>query len=89
MGQNFRLVNVQGGNPFPSFRKGKLWMERSFFNYVGNIPVVLVYKALLDLGYDTDYVQCILEEMQISDMERRAFLYYTLVFCVDFMGENC
>lgn len=50
--------------------------------------VALTNMVLLDLGYDTDYVQCILEEMQISDTERRAFLYYTLMYCVDFMGER-
>lgn len=50
--------------------------------------VALTNMALLDLGYDTDYVQYILDEMQIGDTERRAFLYYTLMYCVDFMGER-
>lgn len=50
--------------------------------------VALTNMALLNSEYDTDYVQYILEEMQVSDIEKRAFLFYTLVFCVDFMGER-
>lgn len=48
----------------------------------------LTYMALLNLEYDTDYVKYILEEMQISGVERKAFLFYTLMYCVDFMGER-
>lgn len=48
----------------------------------------LTNMALLDLEYDTDYVKYILEEMQVSDVERKAFLFYTLMYCVDFMGER-
>ena len=48
----------------------------------------LTNMALLNLRYDTDYVQYLLEEMQVSEIERRAFLFYTLLFCVDFMGER-
>ena len=40
------------------------------------------------MEYDTDYVEYILEEMQINDVRKRAFLFYTLMFCVDFMGER-
>ncbi len=50
--------------------------------------VALTNMALLDLGYDTDYVKYILEEMRITDIEKKAFLFYTLLFCVDFMGER-
>lgn len=50
--------------------------------------VALTYMALLNLEYDTDYVKYILDEMQISDVERKAFLFYTLMYCVDFMGER-
>lgn len=50
--------------------------------------VALTNMALLNMEYDTDYVQYILEEMQISDVEKKAFLFYTLMFCVDFMGER-
>lgn len=50
--------------------------------------VALTYMALLNLEYDTDYVKYILDEMQISSVERKAFLFYTLMYCVDFMGER-
>ncbi len=50
--------------------------------------VALTKMALLNLEYDTDYVEYILEEMQIGEAECRAFQFYTLVYCVDFMGER-
>ncbi|MDE6213683.1 MAG: hypothetical protein K2M70_09460, partial [Lachnospiraceae bacterium] len=43
---------------------------------------------LLHMGYDTDYVDYLLEEMDISRVERKAFIYYSLIYCVDFMGER-
>ena len=50
--------------------------------------VALTNMALLNMGYDTDYVEYILEEMQVSDVQKKAFIFYTLMFCVDFMGER-
>lgn len=50
--------------------------------------VALTYMALLNMEYDTDYVQYILEEMQLSSVQKRAFHFYTLMYCVDFMGER-
>ena len=50
--------------------------------------VALTNMALLNMRYDTDYVTYILDEMQINDIEKKAFLFYTLMFCVDFMGER-
>lgn len=50
--------------------------------------VALTNMALLNLEYDTDYVTYILEEMQVSEIQRKAFLFYTLMYCVDFMGER-
>lgn len=50
--------------------------------------VALTNMALLNLEYDTDYVQYILEEMRITEQEKQAFLFYTLLYCVDFMGER-
>ncbi len=50
--------------------------------------VALTYIALLNEGYDTKYVEYILEEMQLTEKEKRAFLFYSLVYCVDFMGER-
>lgn len=50
--------------------------------------VALTNMALLNMGCDTDYVKYILEEMQVNDAEMKAFQFYTLMFCVDFMGER-
>ena len=50
--------------------------------------VAMTNMALLNMEYDTDYVEYILEEMQLNDIEKEAFLFYTLMFCVDFMGER-
>ncbi len=50
--------------------------------------VALTNMAFLDYGYDTDYIDYILSEMNINEKERRVFLFYTLMCCVDFMGER-
>ena len=50
--------------------------------------VALTNMALLNMEYDTDYVKYILEEMHVNDAEKKAFLFYTLMYCVDFMGER-
>lgn len=50
--------------------------------------VALTNMALRNMEYDTNYVKYILEEMQVNDVEKKAFLFYTLMFCVDFMGER-
>ncbi|MBQ2862168.1 MAG: hypothetical protein IJE83_05200, partial [Oscillospiraceae bacterium] len=38
--------------------------------------------------YDTDYAEYLLEEKSCSNSERKAFLFYCLMYCVDFMGER-
>ena len=48
----------------------------------------LTKMAFLDLGYDTDYITYLLEEMQVCGIEKTVFDFYTLMFCVDFMGER-
>lgn len=50
--------------------------------------VALTNIALLNLDYDTAYVRYILEAMQPSDLAKKAFLFYSLMYCVDFMGER-
>ncbi|MBQ2934845.1 MAG: phosphotransferase [Lachnospiraceae bacterium] len=50
--------------------------------------VAMTYMALLNMGYDTDYVTYLLEEMKVNLEEKKAFAFYSLVFCVDFMGER-
>ncbi len=50
--------------------------------------VALSNVALLNMDYDTDYIDFLLEEMKISQIEKKAFIFYSLLFCVDFMGER-
>lgn len=50
--------------------------------------VAMTNVALLNMDYDTDYVDHLLDEMHMDQTERRAFIYYSLLFCVDFMGER-
>ena len=50
--------------------------------------VALTNMALLNMDYNTDYVKYILEEMRVNDVEKKAFVFYTLMYCVDFMGER-
>ncbi len=50
--------------------------------------VAMSNVALLNMGCDTVYVEYLLEEMKINPAERKAFLFYSLLFCVDFMGER-
>lgn len=48
----------------------------------------LTNMAFINLGFDTDYVKYILEELQLKTIEKKAFIFYTLMYCVDFMGER-
>ncbi len=50
--------------------------------------IAMTYVALMNMGYETDYVEYLLEERGCSDSERKAFLFYSLLFVVDFMGER-
>ena len=50
--------------------------------------VAMTKMALLNMGCDTDYVTYLLGEMHLTEIEKRAFTFYTLLFCVDFMGER-
>lgn len=50
--------------------------------------IAMTYVALLNMGYETDYVEYLLEERGCSDLERSVFLFYSLLFTVDFMGER-
>lgn len=50
--------------------------------------IALTYMALLDMQCDTVYVQYLLDEMDVTGAEYRVFLFYTLLYCVDFMGER-
>ncbi len=48
----------------------------------------LTCMALMDLECDTDYAGYILEGMEPKGAQRRAFIFYLLMYCVDFMGER-
>ena len=50
--------------------------------------VALTKMALMNMGCDTDYVTYLLDEMCLTEMEKKAFAFYTLLCCVDFMGER-
>ena len=50
--------------------------------------VSLTNVALLDMEYDTDYVKFLLDELNINELEYKVFLFYSLIYCVDFMGER-
>lgn len=54
-----------------------------------NITFVAMTKvALLNMNLDTKYIDYLLEEMHLNNEQSRAFIFYCLLFCVDFMGER-
>ncbi len=50
--------------------------------------IAMTYVALLNMECDTDYVEYLLEERGCDTKECKAFLFYSLMYCVDFMGER-
>lgn len=50
--------------------------------------VAMTRVALLNMDLDTRYIDYLLDEMQPNTMEHKAFVFYCLMFCVDFMGER-
>lgn len=44
--------------------------------------------SLLDMQVDTDYVNYIIVELKLNEFQKKIVLFYTLVFCVDFMSEK-
>ena len=50
--------------------------------------VAMTKVALLNMNLDTNYVDYLLEEMHLNDEQMKAFIFYCLLFCVDFMGER-
>ena len=50
--------------------------------------MALTRMALLNMGYDDRYAACLLAEYGPDEEQRRAFAFYTLLYCVDFMGER-
>lgn len=50
--------------------------------------IALTYVALLNDGNNTDYAEFLLEERGCTEIEMRTFYFYSLMYCVDFMGER-
>lgn len=50
--------------------------------------IAMTYIALMNMDCETDYVEYLLEEHGCTASEKKAFLFYSLMFCVDFMGER-
>lgn len=50
--------------------------------------VALTKVALLNMGLDTKYVDYLLGELHPNTEQYKAFIFYCLLFCVDFMGER-
>lgn len=50
--------------------------------------IALTFIALLNMKMETDYVDYLLDYKKVSILEKKAFLFYSLLFCVDFMGER-
>lgn len=50
--------------------------------------IAMTYIALKNMDCETDYVEYLLEERGCTEAEKKAFLFYSLMFCVDFMGER-
>lgn len=48
----------------------------------------LTEMALVSLDYDCDYAEYLIEELRPDESQRQALLFYTLMYCVDFMGER-
>lgn len=50
--------------------------------------IAMTYIALRNMDCETDYVEFLLEKRGCTDLEKKAFLFYCLMYCVDFMGER-
>jgi fructosamine-3-kinase len=50
--------------------------------------VALTNMALISMGYDTKYIDYLLDEMKSADNDIEILKLYTIIFCVDFMSEK-
>lgn len=50
--------------------------------------VALTKVALLNMNLDTRYIDHLLDEIHPSEIEYKGFVFYCLLYCVDFMGER-
>lgn len=52
------------------------------------LVVGLTNMALLSIKADTKYIDYWLEELKAGEIQKKVVLFYTLIFCIDFMGEQ-
>ena len=50
--------------------------------------VAMTRVALLNMDLDTKYIDYLLDEIRPNTIEYKAFIFYCLIYCVDFMGER-
>lgn len=50
--------------------------------------VAMTKVALLNMDLDTKYIDYLLDEIRPNKTEYKAFVFYCLIYCVDFMGER-
>lgn len=50
--------------------------------------VAMTKVALLNMDLDTQYIDYLLDEIHPNTIEYKAFVFYCLIYCVDFMGER-
>ena len=50
--------------------------------------VAMTRVALLNMDLDTRYIDYLLDEIRPNTIEYKAFIFYCLIYCVDFMGER-
>ena len=50
--------------------------------------IALTETALRNSGFDTEYSDFLLEETGLTKAQKKAYAFYCLLFCVDFMGER-
>lgn len=50
--------------------------------------VAMTKVALLNMNLDTKYIDYLLNEIHPNTIEYKAFVFYCLMYCVDFMGER-
>jgi len=52
------------------------------------LTIGLTNMALLAMNTDTKYIDFWLDELKASSIQRKIVEFYTLLFCIDFMGEQ-
>jgi len=52
------------------------------------LVIGLTHMALLAMGADTIYIDYWLDEVRANAVQRKTITFYTLLFCIDFMGEQ-